>query len=358
LSSEILTITLANTTQIKHHNCNRYLNTSEAISWEFELDGREHPEEYCPSITYGKLALYVTLAQVGTGLLFSMAGYSAGSAWDMLYALQFANLIPIMSYQFPSCTTIYYQQFNWTNFQEESVAVWMRHSVCLGDTPENVTSPTYNFKKMGYEYNYFIYNIADTITVLMLVSLIVPVLASVKLFLPKSIIFTNSDNFIKSRTLILIINFTFLRLAFTGFLNFSNTDPETHSSVFNQMFSIAGLAYMILVPCFYLGHAILFYREVKNLKKKLEIAQVFKNNQENQQVIFEKVKIVKHSFRYRVLFEEYNNESFLQFGYMIYFMASKVAYAYILTQMYDKPDFQLFLVCCIAISNVLWVAGF
>jgi hypothetical protein len=86
----VLTLTLVNTTQIKHATCFRFLNTSAALSWTFDLDGLESPASYCPSTTYGTYALYVALGQAGFGLLLSMVGYSAGAAWDTLYCMQFA----------------------------------------------------------------------------------------------------------------------------------------------------------------------------------------------------------------------------------------------------------------------------
>jgi hypothetical protein len=146
----------------------------------------------------------------------------------------------------------------------------MRYGACLGDVSNDATSPTYNFERYGYQYNYFIYNVADTITMLCLASLVVPVISVVKLMLPNSKIFTNSDHFIKSRTLIQIINFTYMKVAFTAMLNFSHTNPHYMSSAFNSFSSIVAVGYLILVPIFYFVHSILFFRELKQLKKKLE----------------------------------------------------------------------------------------
>jgi hypothetical protein len=71
----------------------------------------------------------------------------------------------------------------------------MRYAICLGSdyTPTASVSPTYNFERSGFEYRYFVYNIADTITMLAIASMIVPVVSSVKLLLPKSKIFMNAD---------------------------------------------------------------------------------------------------------------------------------------------------------------------
>jgi hypothetical protein len=201
---------------------------------------------------------------------------------------------------------------------------------------------------------------ADMISILALIAMIVPVVSIVKLILPKSLIFSNADRFIKSRTMILIINITYLKTALTAFLNFQSTTTSSDSSTFNMMTSIVGIVYLGLVPAFYAGHMIMFYREIKSLRKKLEYSQVFSSgsqNVQNNQVVLEKVTIIKNNFRYKVLFEEYNIDSMFQYGYMIYFTLSKAAYAIILTQLYEYPDYQLVFANCLAITNIVWIAG-
>jgi hypothetical protein len=45
-------------------------------------------------------------------------------------------------------------------------------------------APTYNFEKMGYDYRYFLKNMADLITIVGILSMAIPLVAVIKTFLP------------------------------------------------------------------------------------------------------------------------------------------------------------------------------
>jgi hypothetical protein len=96
--------------------------------------------------------------------------------------------------------------------------------------------------------------------------LIVPIVSILKLLLPKSLMFTNADIFIRGRFLIAMINITYLKVCFTCFTNFFKFDASTTSSGFNSYASLAGLGYIVLVPIFYLTHIIIYYRELKSIR--------------------------------------------------------------------------------------------
>jgi hypothetical protein len=47
----------------------------------------------------------------------------------------------------------------------------------IGPITDDMLSPTYNFYKMGFETIYFLYNMADTITLVMMIFMIVPLIS-------------------------------------------------------------------------------------------------------------------------------------------------------------------------------------
>jgi len=63
---------------------------------------------------------------------------------------------------------------------------------------------------------------ADTISIAALIFLVVPLVSMVTALLPKSLLFTNLDRFVRGRFLIGVINFTYLKTSFAVCLNFLN----------------------------------------------------------------------------------------------------------------------------------------
>ena len=168
------------------------------------------------------------LGQLGVGMLLSLAGYSAGGAWNSFYMLQQAYLIPAMSITLPSCATHFFHTFKWALLEEDSAGVWLRYGVCMDgctsisgiDTSDPMRPPTYNIYKSGFETVNFMYNMADTFTLVFLLFGIVPVVSVVRLLLPQVTVVQNADRFIRGRFLITIVNVTYLKVAFLTMLNF------------------------------------------------------------------------------------------------------------------------------------------
>jgi hypothetical protein len=100
------------------------------------------------------------------------------------------------------------------------MATWMRYVICIGTITDDMKSPNYNFEKSGFETSFFLYNMADTITLVMMIFMVVPLVSIITSLLPKSLLFTNADNFIRGRFLIAIVNITYLKTAFAVGLNF------------------------------------------------------------------------------------------------------------------------------------------
>ena len=110
-------------------------------------------------------------------------------------------------------------------------------------------------------------------------TLIIPIISIIKSFLPNLLIFKNADAFIKSRTIIAITNLVYLKVAFTCILNLTSADAATTADAANSAAAIAMLIIVGGVPCFYIAHSIIYYRELKSLRKKIEYSRVFSNNQ-------------------------------------------------------------------------------
>ena len=105
---------------------------------------------------------------------------------------------------------------------------------------------------MGYPNTYFLYNVADTLTLVMAVMMIVPFVSILREILPNVNFMINADNFVRGRFLIGIINLTYLRIAFLTILNYSTFGSNSNSSGFNSFAAVCGLVYIIVVPLYYL----------------------------------------------------------------------------------------------------------
>lgn len=169
-------------------------------------------------------------------------------------------------------------------------------------------SPTYNFTKMGFEYRYFIYNMADVIVLLFLISLCIPIIAVFSSFFPKSKYFHNAGEFLRSKVLIAIINIMYLKFVFMACLNLSLAAPDTAASAFNSFLALSMIVILGLIPIFYLVHVGVYFKELKSLKKSLKLHSESKS-EENKEALRNKADSIKQSFRYKYLFSEYNNAS-------------------------------------------------
>lgn len=166
--------------------------------------------------------------------------------------------------------------------------------------------------RAGYEQYNALYNLADLIAIVIMAFGIVPVISIIRLFLPKAPIIENCDNFIRGRFLIILVNVTYLKVAFACMMNFQFFDTDIgQSSAFNSFGSIVLLAYVIMVPVYYVAQAVIFSREIKSIKKKNEYQKLLKGeeNAESRKVLDDKAKIVRNNFRAKTLFEEYNIDS-------------------------------------------------
>jgi uncharacterized membrane protein len=224
--------------------------------------------------------------------------------------------------------------------------------ICVNDCGNSTSSlpPTYNFIRAGFENSNILYNLADTITMVLFAfisMILVSVFASA---LKNSKVIQNLDFMVRGRVLISIVHLTYLKVAVATMLNFQNFSPSYSSTSFNSFISVAALVYVGGVPLFYIGHAIVFYREMRSLKKKVKAAEEFtgKGAEENKLAIQEKVKDIKNSFRARTLFEEYNTDNIFQYGYVVVFLGSRLVYAVILSKYPNQPDWQLFIMAAMS----------
>lgn len=81
-------------------------------------------------------------------------------------------------------------------------------------------APTYNFRKMQFPTKHLINNITDTLVFLVVVSMIIPIIAVIRLLLPTNNFMTRIDYLIRGRFLILIINIIYFKVTMLTLLNF------------------------------------------------------------------------------------------------------------------------------------------
>jgi hypothetical protein len=149
--------------------------------------------------------------------------------------------------------------------------------ICVKDCGTSTASqpPTYNYIRAGFEYTNILYNLADTITIVLLVFFIVILASIFAALLKNSMVIQNIDYMVRGKVLITIIHITYLKVAVTAMLNFKYFSPSFSSTSFNSFVSVAALVYVGGVPLFYLGHSIVFYREMRSLRKKVTAAEAF-----------------------------------------------------------------------------------
>ena len=111
---------------------------------------------------------------------------------------------------------------------------------------------------------------ADTFVMIFVISIIIPFFSILKLLLPKNSFLTRADDFIRGRFLILLVHLTYFKLVFVTTLNFNSMNPSTEQSGYSSFASVLAMIFVIAVPAFYVVQILVFNRELKNLKKKVE----------------------------------------------------------------------------------------
>jgi hypothetical protein len=214
---------------------------------------------------------------MGLGLMMATVGLSAGGAWNIFYAAQSISLIPAMGLSLPSCATYMYQTYRWANLEEDSSATWFRYVICVNDCGDSTASipPTYSYIRAGFENTNILYNLADTITIVLLIFFIVIIVSLFAAILKNSMVIQNIDYMVRGRVLISIVHITYLKVAVTTMLNFQYFSPSFPSTSFNSFVSVAALVYVGGVPLFYIGHSVVFYKELKSLRKKMDAVDAF-----------------------------------------------------------------------------------
>ena len=131
-------------------------------------------------------------------------------------------------------------------------------------------------------------------------------------------------------------------------------------TAFNSFSSLVFLGYTLIVPLYYLAQGIIYSREIKSLRNKLEYKRVLGEDadEEDVQVLDDKAKIIRNSFRAKTLFEEYHVDSPYQYMYPVFFLLSRLIYAYVLARSYNNQDYQLFIMSALSAASMAWLAMF
>lgn len=136
--------------------------------------------------------------------------------------------------------------------QESTIATYLRYAICTDCCTDEMRPVSYNMYKSGYTQYNSLYNLADLIAMVFIGFGLVPLVSVIRSLLPKAPIVDNCDRFVRGRFLIIIINVTYLRVAFAAILNFTSFNPDLNrSSSFNSFASIALISYVALVPLYY-----------------------------------------------------------------------------------------------------------
>ncbi len=301
------------------------------------------------------------LANLGLGIFGTFMGFSMGGVWNSLYMLQIISLLPVMAFHMPSCVFYFLDYYSFTNGKSEYLGSWLRNTICRSEVPVYMEAPYYTFEKAGFPNVLFVDNAADTLTIVALACLIVPIVSIVTLMLPKAEMISNLDHFFRRRFAVGMLNFAFLKLTMLACLNFYHFNPDTESAGFSSFTSIGAIVLLGCVPIFYIFHGVWYARELRSLKKKMQYAEVFAkdtNNEENKLVMQNKAKIIRSNFRAKILFEEYNTSSPFQYMYILWFLTQRIGFACIMAFMYTMPEWQFFGMGCITGVHILYLAWF
>lgn len=91
----------------------------------------------------------------------------------------------------------------------------------------------------------------DLLTIVGILSLVIPVIGIIKSLLPTNAFITKVDKWVNGRFLITIMNFTYLKVCFLVFLNFLDFSSASLANLINSFASIGGLVYVVCVPIYY-----------------------------------------------------------------------------------------------------------
>ena len=151
----------------------------------------------------------------------------------------------------PSCVKYFFDKFKWANMESDFVAHWFRHSSCGTYVPKELAAPLYTFEKTGFENRFFMSNIADMLSLVVAAMVLVSLFAMLRLMIPGIQVLRTADNYLRSRMLLTIVMFSYMKVAFLTFLNFSSFTIYSNNAGFNSFFSAAAVVYLIVAPLYY-----------------------------------------------------------------------------------------------------------
>lgn len=106
---------------------------------------------------------------------------------------------------------------------------------------------------------------------------------------------------LRGRFAILIVNILFFKMAILVVLNFVDFNPATQTSAFNSFASIMALLFVIAVPTFYFFQTLVFFGELRSLKRVMKkdraAAEESEEDYQPSHQVKEKKEKLKKSFR-------------------------------------------------------------
>lgn len=118
---------------------------------------------------------------------------------------------------------------------------------------EFLESPSYNFYKMGFINRNVLYNLSDLLSLFVIGLLLIPVVTTIKLLLPKNNLLTNIELFCKSKLLITLLNLTYLKISFACFYALTDLQKDYETLNYNIILSLIGVIYLISIMYYYIN---------------------------------------------------------------------------------------------------------
>ena len=178
-------------------------------------------------------------------------GFPMGGVWNTIYMLQVVSLVPVMRLYMPSCVKVFFDEFKFTNMENDYIATWFRKVSCSNYLIPESQAPLYTFESAGFENAQFMHNMADMLTFVVAGLCLIPLFSMLSLMIPGVMIISTADNFFRGRFLIGMINFTFMKLSFLCMLNLSAIGIYHSQSGASTFAALGALVYIAVVPMFY-----------------------------------------------------------------------------------------------------------
>ena len=244
----------------------------------------------------------------------------------------------------PTSLTNMFRAFSPYNWHRMSFSVWKYSKVVEADDwVVNGDPLNYNFDKMDYPTNSFFLNSTDILLFVVFFTFLHPILAIIRIILPKSNYIKNMDQIFKDHFVVFMIFITFCKFNFNALLNIKLINVASPTEWSN---SIGALFFLCFTACLviFLGfNQVMYWWELRQQKKK----GLQTNLQDGQ---------LTENFRARILFRELKKTSFIHYSYWFWWIIRRILHNSIFTCWYLDGWMQILFGCLLHGVSMCWVA--